>query len=172
MNFFRRYFRNISHQRGTAQFLLLCLRHSQQWLHHKVLSKVAVICVIIVDREDMMTHLKDCLVESPSMAGGADGENEVEGVKVGSDNHHHLVFVRLCRTRLCLAYVHYPWIVGQRQWSSTTLAPTRALLANKTNFLCLNYFYIFYLRILLSWPWDEWTMTEMEKSHLRISAQR
>ena len=57
----------------------------------------------------MMTHLKDCLVESPSMAGGADGENEVEGVKVGSDNHHHhLVFVRLCRTRLCLAYVQYP----------------------------------------------------------------
>ena len=108
MNFFRRYFRNISHQRGTAQFLLLCLRHSQQWLHHKVLSKVAVICVFIVDREDMMTHLKDCLVESPSMAGGADGENEVEGVKVGSNNHHHLVFVRLCRTRLCLAYVQYP----------------------------------------------------------------
>ena len=110
MNIFRRYFRNISHQRGTAQFLLLCLRHSQQWLHHKVLSKVAVICVIIVDREDMMTHLKDCLVESPSMAGGADGENEVEGVKVGSDNHHHLVFVRLCRTRLCLSYTtHESW---------------------------------------------------------------
>ena len=82
MNIFRRYFRNISHQRGTAQFLLLCLRHSQQWLHHKVLSKVAVICVIIVDREDMMTHLKDCLVESPSMAGSSDGDNEVEGVKV------------------------------------------------------------------------------------------
>ena len=30
----------------------------------------------------MMSHLKDCLVESPSLAGKADGENEVEGVKV------------------------------------------------------------------------------------------
>ena len=30
----------------------------------------------------MMSHLKDCLVESPSLAGNADGENEVEGVKV------------------------------------------------------------------------------------------
>ena len=33
-------------------------------------------------REDMMSHLKDCLVESPSMAGSSDGDNEVEGVKV------------------------------------------------------------------------------------------
>ena len=30
----------------------------------------------------MMSHLKDCLVESPSLAGNADGENEVKGVKV------------------------------------------------------------------------------------------
>ena len=30
----------------------------------------------------MMSHLKDCLVESPSMAGSSEGENEVEGVKV------------------------------------------------------------------------------------------
>ena len=30
----------------------------------------------------MMSHLKDCLVESPSMAGSSDGDNEVEGVKV------------------------------------------------------------------------------------------
>ena len=30
----------------------------------------------------MMSHLKDCLVESPSLSGSADGENEVEGVKV------------------------------------------------------------------------------------------
>ena len=30
----------------------------------------------------MMSHLKDCLVESPSMAGSAEGDNEVEGVKV------------------------------------------------------------------------------------------
>ena len=30
----------------------------------------------------MLSHLKDCLVESPSMAGSSEGENEVEGVKV------------------------------------------------------------------------------------------
>ena len=37
---------------------------------------------MFVSREDMMSHLKDCLVESPSMAGSSEGENEVEGVKV------------------------------------------------------------------------------------------
>ena len=30
----------------------------------------------------MMSHLKDCLVESPSIAGSSEGDNEVEGVKV------------------------------------------------------------------------------------------
>ena len=34
----------------------------------------------------MMSHLKDCLVESPSLSGNADGENEVEGVKVKKKN--------------------------------------------------------------------------------------
>ena len=37
---------------------------------------------MLIARDDMMSHLKDCLVESPSLAGNADGENEVEGVKV------------------------------------------------------------------------------------------
>ena len=39
----------------------------------------------------MMSHLKDCLVESPSLAGNADGENEVEGVKVKKNKKYDIM---------------------------------------------------------------------------------
>ena len=44
---------------------------------------------ILIARDDMMSHLKDCLVESPSLSGNADGENEVEGVKVKIQKIRH-----------------------------------------------------------------------------------
>ena len=49
----------------------------------------------------MMSHLKDCLVESPSLAGNADGENEVEGVKVKNKKiRHEAIFAKRKRDRL------------------------------------------------------------------------
>ena len=42
-----------------------------------------------------MSHLKDCLVESPSLAGNADGENEVEGVKV--KNTKNTTLGKICK---------------------------------------------------------------------------
>ena len=49
-----------------------------------------------------MSHLKDCLVESPSLAGNADGENEVEGVKVKNTKNVKLGnFCKAQKRRTC-----------------------------------------------------------------------
>ena len=57
---------------------------------------------ILIARDDMMSHLKDCLVESPSLAGNADGENEVEGVKVKKKQKiwHYAIFAKRKRDGL------------------------------------------------------------------------